>query len=144
MLKVNSTLLGRQALSSTVRTIDADASLIGKGRCNGVSRSMRLVRRRLALGVEALLTGFLVDEGRFRLQVDGLLLELLLTGLAASRRSIDVVECLVLLVVVMRQVVLVTTTLRHHVVKFQACRRVALRDARLLWHLLVEVLLVLA
>ena len=105
---------------------------------------MRLVRCRLALGVEALLTGLLVDEGSFRLQVDGLLFELLLTGLAASRRSIDVVERLVLLVVVMRQVVLVTTTLRHHVVKFQACGRVALRDARLLWHLLVEVLLVLA
>ena len=78
------------------------------------------------------------------LQVDGLLLELLLTGLAARRRSIAVLECLVLLVVVMRQVILVTTTLRHHVVKFQACRWVALRDSRLLWHFLVEVVLVLA
>lgn len=141
---MNSTLLGRQALSSTGRTIDADASLIGKGWYNGGSGDVRLVRCRQALGVEALLTGLLVDEGRFRLQVDGLLLELLLTGLAASRRSIGVVECLVLLVVVVRQVVLITTTLRHHVVKFQACRRVALRDARLLRHLLVEFLLMLA
>ena len=118
---MNSTLLGDQALSPTVRTIDADASFIGKGRCNGVSRHLGLVRRRQALGVEALLTCLLVDEGRFRMHGYGLLLELLLAGLAASRRSVGIEECLVLLVVIMRQVILVTTTLRHHVVEFEAC-----------------------
>ena len=66
---MNSTLLSRQALRPTGQIIDADASFIGTSRCNGVSRDLRLVRRLQALGVEALLTSLLVDEGRFRLQV---------------------------------------------------------------------------
>ena len=72
---------------------------------------MGLVRRRQALGVKALFTSLMVDEGRFRLKVDSLLLKLFLTRHSVSRRSIDVEECLVLLVVVMGQVVLVATTL---------------------------------
>ena len=48
-----------------------------------------------------------------------------------------------LLVVFMQQVVLVTTTLRHHMVQFQACRWVALRDARLLRHFFIDIFLVL-
>ena len=83
----------------------------------------------------------MVDEGRFRLKVDSLLLKLFLTRHSVSRRSIDVEECLVLLVVVMGQVVLVATTLWHHMVQLQACRWVALWDARLLRNFLVDVFL---